>query len=59
MVAPTSFFMHYGGHIRILAETRALQALGHEITIVTYYKGEDLARFGYPADGAAALAGRL
>ena len=42
MVAPTSFFMHYGGHIRILAETRALQALGHEITIVTYYKGEDL-----------------
>lgn len=42
MVAPTSFFAHYGGHIRILEETRALQALGHEVTIVTYYKGEDV-----------------
>lgn len=42
MVAPTSFFGHYGGHIRILEETRALQALGHKVTIVTYYKGEDV-----------------
>jgi len=43
MVAPTSFFGHYGGHIRILEEVRALQALGHQITIVTYHKGEDVA----------------
>lgn len=42
MVAPTSFFGHYGGHIRILEEARALQELGHEVTIVTYYKGEDV-----------------
>jgi glycosyltransferase involved in cell wall biosynthesis len=42
MVAPTSFFGHYGGHIRILEETRALQALGHEVRIVTYNKGEDV-----------------
>lgn len=42
MVAPTSFFGHYGGHIRILEETRALQELGHRVTIVTYYKGEDV-----------------
>lgn len=42
MVAPTSFFGHYGGHIRILEETRALQALGHRVTIVTYYKGNDV-----------------
>jgi glycosyltransferase involved in cell wall biosynthesis len=42
MVAPTSFFSDYGGHIRILEETRALQALGHQVTIVTYYKGRDL-----------------
>jgi glycosyltransferase involved in cell wall biosynthesis len=43
MVAPTSFFGHYGGHIRILEEVRALQALGHHVTITTYYKGENVA----------------
>ncbi len=42
MVTPTSFFGDYGGHIRILEETRALQALGHEVAIVTYEKGDDL-----------------
>lgn len=42
MVAPTSFFGHYGGHIRIVEEVRALQALGHDVTVVTYYKGEDV-----------------
>lgn len=42
MIAPTSFFSDYGGHIRILEESRALQALGHRVTIVTYYKGNDL-----------------
>lgn len=42
MVAPTSFFGDYGGHIRILEETLALQALGHQVTIVTYYKGNDV-----------------
>lgn len=42
MVAPTSFFSHYGGHIRILEETRALQELGHQVVIATYYKGSDV-----------------
>ncbi|MDX1414367.1 MAG: glycosyltransferase family 4 protein [Candidatus Promineifilaceae bacterium] len=42
MIAPTSFFSDYGGHIRILEETRALQELGHQVTIVTYYKGSDM-----------------
>jgi glycosyltransferase involved in cell wall biosynthesis len=42
MVAPTSFFSDYGGHIRILEETLALQAAGQQVTIVTYYKGSDL-----------------
>lgn len=42
MIAPTSFFSDYGGHIRILEETRALQALGHQVRIVTYYKGSDM-----------------
>ena len=45
MIAPTSFFSEYGGHIRIYEETRALQELGHEVTIVTYYKGEDIPGF--------------
>ncbi len=42
MVTPTSFFSDYGGHIRILEETRALQALGHKVAIVTYHKGSNL-----------------
>ena len=42
MVAPTSFFLDYGCHVRILEETRALQRLGHQVTIVTYYLGRDL-----------------
>ncbi|HOU40297.1 MAG TPA: glycosyltransferase family 1 protein, partial [Promineifilum sp.] len=42
MIAPTSFFSDYGGHIRILEETRALQARGVEVAIVTYYKGNDV-----------------
>lgn len=42
MIAPTSFFSDYGGHIRILEETRTLQAMGHRVTIVTYYKGSDM-----------------
>ena len=42
MIAPTSFFSDYGGHIRILEETRHLQAVGHKVAIVTYYKGSDM-----------------
>jgi glycosyltransferase involved in cell wall biosynthesis len=42
MIAPTSFFSDYGGHIRILEEARALQKRGHQIAIVTYYKGNNV-----------------
>ena len=42
MIAPTSFFSDYGGHIRIMEEAIALQKLGHKVMIVTYYKGRDL-----------------
>jgi glycosyltransferase involved in cell wall biosynthesis len=42
MVAPTSFFNDYGGHIRILEETLALERLGHQVTIATYYMGHDV-----------------
>lgn len=43
-IAPTSFFNDYGCHVRILEEARALQALGHEVTVVTYFKGNDVPR---------------
>lgn len=41
-LAPTSFFNDYGCHVRILEEARALQALGHDVDILTYYKGHDV-----------------
>ena len=43
MIAPTSFFSDYGGHIRILEEIRALGDRGLEVAVVTYYKGNDVA----------------
>ncbi len=43
-IAPTSFFNDYGCHVRIYEEARALQALGHEVTVVTYFKGNDVPR---------------
>ena len=42
MIAPTSFFFDYGCHVRILEEARALQGLGHQVTIITYYLGRDI-----------------
>jgi glycosyltransferase involved in cell wall biosynthesis len=42
MIAPTSFFLDYGCHVRILEEARVLQRLGHKVTIITYYLGRDL-----------------
>jgi glycosyltransferase involved in cell wall biosynthesis len=42
MIAPTSFFSDYGGHIRILEEARSLRKSGQTVKIVTYYKGRDV-----------------
>jgi len=42
MIAPTSFFLDYGCHVRILEEARVLQRLGHRVTIATYYLGRDM-----------------
>jgi glycosyltransferase involved in cell wall biosynthesis len=42
MIAPTSFFLDYGCHVRILEEARVLQQLGHRVTIATYHLGRDL-----------------
>ena len=45
MIAPTPFFSHRGSHIRILEEARALERLGHKITIVTYHNGDDIYKY--------------
>jgi glycosyltransferase involved in cell wall biosynthesis len=42
MIAPTSFFSDYGCSVRILEETRALQRLGHRVTVCTYRNGQDV-----------------
>ncbi|HMA37411.1 MAG TPA: glycosyltransferase family 4 protein [Chloroflexia bacterium] len=42
MIAPTSFFADYGGHIRILEEIRGLQARGHQVTVCTYHIGNNV-----------------
>ena len=42
MIAPTSFFLDYGCHVRIVEEARVLQQLGQRVTIVTYANGRDL-----------------
>jgi glycosyltransferase involved in cell wall biosynthesis len=41
-LAPTSFFNDYGCHVRILEEARALQRRGHDMTVLTYFKGNDV-----------------
>lgn len=41
MIAPTSFFLDYGCHVRILEEAQALLAQGMDVRIVTYYMGRD------------------
>jgi glycosyltransferase involved in cell wall biosynthesis len=42
MIVPTSFFLDYGAHVRILEEARVLQKLGHRVKIVTYPLGRNL-----------------
>ena len=41
-VAATPFFVDRGGHIHIYEQIRALQELGHQVTLVTYHIGRDL-----------------
>jgi glycosyltransferase involved in cell wall biosynthesis len=43
MLAPTMFFADYGAHVRILEEAVSLRDLGHEITILAYPNGRDIA----------------
>ncbi|PJF43547.1 MAG: glycosyltransferase family 1 protein [Phototrophicales bacterium] len=41
-VAATPFFVDRGGHTHIYEQARALQALGHRFTLVTYHIGRDM-----------------
>lgn len=43
MIAPTPFYTDRGCHVRIAGEARALQQLGHRVTICTYHNGRNLA----------------
>ncbi len=43
MLAPTMFFADYGAHVRILEEATSLRALGHQVTILAYPNGRDIA----------------
>jgi glycosyltransferase involved in cell wall biosynthesis len=43
MLAPTPFFADRGCHVRIYEEARALQNRGHQVEIVTYHLGRDVA----------------
>ncbi len=42
MIAPTSFFLDYGAHVRILEEVRVLQKFNHQVKIVTYPLGRNI-----------------
>ncbi len=42
MIAPTPYFSDRGCHVRIYEEARALLALGHQVTVVSYHLGRDL-----------------
>jgi uncharacterized protein (TIRG00374 family) len=41
-IAATPFFVDRGGHIHIYEPIRALQAAGHQVTLVTYHLGRDV-----------------
>ncbi len=43
MLAPTPYFSDRGCHVRIYEEARVLIGLGHEVCIVTYHIGRDMA----------------
>ena len=43
MLAPTPYFSDRGCHVRIYEEARALILRGHEVRIVTYHLGRDMA----------------
>jgi len=43
MLAPTPYFSDRGCHVRIYEEARVLRQLGHDVLLVTYHLGRDMA----------------
>src|SRR5512137_1549193 len=43
MLAPTPYFADRGCHVRIYEEARVLRHLGHDVRLVTYHLGRDMA----------------
>jgi len=43
MLSPTPYFADRGCHVRIYEEARTLRNLGHDVRIVTYHLGRDMA----------------
>lgn len=43
MLAPTPYFADRGCHVRIYEEARVLGQLGHDVRLVTYHLGRDMA----------------
>lgn len=43
MLAPTPYFSDRGCHVRIYEEARILLAMGHQVRIVSYHLGRDMA----------------
>lgn len=53
ILAPTPYFSDRGCHVRIYEEARTIRQLGHEVRIVTYHLGRDMA--GIPTDRIARI----
>lgn len=53
MIAPTPYFSDRGCHVRIYEEARALVGQGHQVRIVSYHLGRDLAPV--PVDRSMAI----
>lgn len=43
MLAPTPYFADRGCHVRIYEEARVVRQLGHDVRLVTYHLGRDMA----------------
>jgi len=43
MLAPTPYFSDRGCHVRIYEEARILRRMGHDVRLVTYHLGRDMA----------------
>lgn len=59
MLAPTPFFTDCGKHVRIYEEARALVRRGHQVRIVSYHAGRNMAGVQIDRIAAPAWLGRV